>query len=178
MIKSALSKRIAIHNIPSKGRAYDWVCSDMDITILNDTRMPLDITLYTFMADIFVKPLPTGDTIYRLTGQITAKIGVICGLSGDAFDMDIHQPLEVDYAYNLKLDENTDETYLLPEPIENGCIDIHESCVQELVLALPTHVIKDGASFQYTPHPKKDIIPEQQHKNPFAVLRTLQEKIR
>lgn len=174
MVKSALSKRIAVRDIPSKGRSSDWVCSDTDILVLNNTRMPADITLQVFKADIFIKP--ASDLLYRLTGTINATISVICGRSGDTFDMDICESMEVDYAYNLKSDTPTDETYLLPEPIENGCIDIHESCVQELLLALPTHFVKQGTCFEYTPHPKKDIIPEQQNKNPFEILHILKEK--
>ncbi len=176
MAKVTLSKRIIVQDIPTKGQFYEWVCQEYELAQLNSERMPADTQIKAYSARMCLKPLLATHDMYRLSGDIRATIMVVCGLSSDVFEMDINAPMEVDYGYNMHSDENTDETYLLPEPIENGTIDIYESCIQELLLALPTNPVKQGAWFEYTPNPKKDIMLKNKKHSPFDVLRTLKEK--
>ncbi len=175
MAKPILSHRIVVQDIPTTGQYYDWICRNSDLAQLNTERMPTDIQVTACVFHMHLQPLPA--KIYRLGGNMHATITAVCGLSGDTFHMDIAADMQVDYADNLCNDANADETYLLPEPLENGTIDIYESCIQELLLALPTHPVKQGAYFEYPSHPKKDVIPEAKKHNPFAVLSALKENI-
>lgn len=174
MTTDLLSKHICIHAIPTKGIAFEWESDTLVLQALNDTRMPDDTTLKHFNAMIRLSPLPGSNDIIRLSGTLTGCAVMRCSVSGEYMDVDIQHDIEVDYANNMPTDDTTDETCLLPEPIDGEMIDIYESCIQEIILSLPSHVTKDGATFRFIPHPTKDNV-DMSPKNPFHILQTLKQ---
>ncbi len=171
-----IEKIIVVNNIPEKGLDLSFKFTDNELSIINQERIPENIKILDFNSDINLKFLPGSDKILRLTGNIKFKIATICGISLEPVELLINENLEVDFCEKTTKSEQKDETYLLPEIIEVGEIDIYDILIQELILSIPSNIIKEGADIselEYTPS-KIDIEANREAKgNPFDILQKL-----
>ena len=171
-----MEKIIVVNNIPEKGLGLSFKFTDDELSIINQERIPENIKVLTFNSDINLKFLTGSDKILRLTGNIKFKIATICGISLEPVELLINENLEVDFCEKIAQSEQKDETHLLPETIENGAIDIYDVLIQELILSIPSNIIKEGADIselEYTPS-KIDIEASRETKgNPFEILQKL-----
>ena len=171
-----LVKYILVNDIPANGVHADILLDERDISTHN-TLMPDSIELTPFEAHMKMQFLP-GEKILHVEGAINADINTVCSVSLKPMSLCIDEPIDVDYSQKVYEDDNNDETYLLPEKIINGRIDVYEVAIQTLMLALPTHPTLEGASIadlEYV-QPSIEEIAKEDKKNPFDVLKNLKDK--
>ena len=175
-MKIDIKKIIVVNNIPEKGLSLSFKFTDEELLVINQERMFENIKVLTFNSDINLKFLPGSDKILQLTGNIKFKIATICGISLESMELAINENIKVDFCEKTTQNEQKDETYLLPEIIENGVIDIYDILIQELILSIPSNIIKDGvniSNLEYIPN-KIDIETNKEaKKNPFEILQKL-----
>lgn len=175
-MKTDITKLIIVSNIPEKGLDLSFNFTDKELLLLNEERIPENIEILSFNADINLKFLPGRDKKLRLAGNIDFKISTICGISIAPMELLINETIEVDFCEKIIQNEQKNETYLLPEIIENGVIDIYDILIQELILSIPSNTIKEGADIsilEYVPN-KIDIESNKEiNKNPFEILKKL-----
>ena len=175
-MKTTLEKNIVVNNIPEKGLDVSVEFDQEQLDEINEIRIPDEFTIKSFKSDLYFKYLPGGDNILRLSGEISFNVETTCGVSLEPMDIDIAEKVEVDFSETIKTDEQVDETYLLPELIENGKIDVYDIVIQELILSLPSYTVKENAdisSLNYKPSKLDLELAETKTENPFAKLKDL-----
>ncbi len=109
-------------------------------------------------------------SLYRVEGEIYAKVTQICVTSSEAFDSDVRATIRALYsdAAGLAIDygQSDDESWDDVEPIVDNEIDIGELAVQHVSLALDPYPRKPGLELA------GDYSDEKPH-SPFALLKGL-----
>jgi hypothetical protein len=163
-----LGRRVMAEKLPREG---------LVISFAADAAQRADITaalglpsVHAFAADLTAGPTSSGR--YRVTGEVKARIGQTCVLSGDDFDTDVTAPVDAVFADDDRLAaptkkeiERTLDDEDPPEPLDGGAIDLGALAVEFLALALDPFPKKPGAAFE-APETERDA-------SPFAALAAL-----
>ena len=175
-VKQELSKTVNVNEIPKSGIDVVIDATPADIMLVNKTRMPGGFKCNSLLLNIHLNFLSGDENILRLTGELKSNISTACSISSEPMELDIVDELEVDYSNKSNNLQQSDESFLLPEPIENGQIDIYEAGIQGMLLALPTNpTIKNAKlpNYGYTNSTENTINNE---TNPFEVLKSLKKE--
>ncbi|MGB1361541.1 MAG: YceD family protein [Alphaproteobacteria bacterium] len=178
--KNILENKIIVQNINEKGLDVSFSFDEEQLELINTTRIDDENTqLSSFKCNAMFNYLAGSDNILRLSGEMIYTIETICGISLEPLTISQTEELEVDFSSNIKEDDGSDETYLLPELIEKGQIDLYDTVIQELLLSLPRYAYKDGVDISSLDFKKTTADTEAEDevkKNPFEVLKKLKEK--
>jgi hypothetical protein len=84
----------------------------------------------------------------RLSGVVDAALERVCVASLETIDEVVHEPFEITFSGETEDGDivELDLTEDAPEPLEDGRIDLAETLVQQLVLAMAPYPRKAGAA--------------------------------
>jgi len=124
-----------------------------------------------FEALLEVNPLANG--VFRITGDVKAKVQPLCVVTLDPFDQVIDEAVAADFApddviarLTKRAEENEVEDFEPPDPILDGGIDLGQVACEFLALALDPYPKKPGAVFE-------GLGAEEPSLSPFAALKGL-----
>jgi hypothetical protein len=124
-----------------------------------------------FEALLEVNPLANG--IFRITGQLKAKVQPLCVVTLEPFPQNIDDAVAVDFAsedviarLTKRAEENEVEDFEPPDPIIDGVIDLGQVACEFLALSLDPYPKKPGAQFA-------GLGEEEPILSPFAALKAL-----
>ena len=156
-----LSRLVDVKNIPPRGQEIHVEASAEERDALaKDFGLP---GIQSLSGDY--KLISTAKGI-NVTGVLKASITQICVVTLEAFDSDIEEEVEVDFAESsgMPAEPPTDiNEYEPPDEIINGQIDLGAVTAEFLALGLDPYPRKPGVDFNYRdPGDEKD--------SPFAAL--------
>ena len=163
-----LSRPVDVMNIPPRGQeahveatAEECAALARDFGLQGIRRLSGDFKLTDSAKGIHV------------TGLVKASITQICVVTLEAFDSDVEEEVEVDFAEprGMPAEPPTDiHEYEPPDEIVNGQVDLGALTSEFLALGLDPYPRKPGADFEYRdPADAKD--------SPFTALGKLKPKI-
>jgi hypothetical protein len=95
-----------------------------------------------------------GQGLYKVSGELRARVRQLCVLSAEEFDADVSVPIDAAFADAERLPEPTKKEVERslddedpPEPLDEGAIDLGALAVEFLALALDPFPRKPGAAF-------------------------------
>lgn len=151
-----------------------------DVTVAPDAAV-----LARLAARLDLPAIPALEARYRLTrrgrrvrveGRLAARVVQTCVVTLEAFEADIHEPVDVTFEEaprhgTGRLEPGRIEVEVAldaedpPEPVEDGRIDLGRLTEEFLALALDPHPRKPGVAFADPEHK-----PETKRESPFAAL--------
>ena len=168
------SRPIALDRIGLKEKSYEISADAQERAALAERlRIP---AVNAFDATIRLR-LTGGGTLVRLSGHIKAALTQICVVTLEpiptAVEEDFSRVFSVDAGDEMaevviEMDEDD-----VPDPIEDGHIDIGEAAAEHLALAMDPFPRSAGAAFDSPEEPSEE--PEVK-PSPFAGLAALQKK--
>jgi uncharacterized metal-binding protein YceD (DUF177 family) len=168
------SRPIALDRIGLKEKSYEITADEAERAAL---AKRLGIPAVTaFDATIRLR-LTSGGGIVRLSGHIKAAVTQICGVSLEPFAA----PVEEDFTRLYSVDAGDEMTEVVvevdeddvPDPIENGHIDMGEAAAEHLALALDPFPRAPGVAFTEVVEIEAEPEPP---RSPFAALAGLRKK--
>ena len=88
-------------------------------------------------------------TRVKVRGDVSGIVTRLCVLSLDAFDMDFHEPVSIDYDEPREESASDDGDDEGPDPIIDGQIDLGALAAEFTALSLEPYPKKPGVSFDY-----------------------------
>ncbi len=161
-----LSRPVDVMNIPPRGQevhveatAEECAALAQDFGLPDIRRLAGDFKLTNSAKGVHV------------TGTVRASISQICVVTLEAFDSDIEEEVEVDFAEPVGMPAeppNEMHDYEPPDEIVNGQIDLGAITAEFLALGLDPYPRKPGVDFEYENDDKPD--------SPFAALGKLKRE--
>lgn len=173
MIAFEFSRPIALDRIGLKEKAYEIEADTAECSALAK-RLGIP-AVDKFSATIRLR-LTGGGKVVRLSGRIRAELTQICVVTlepmGSIVEEDFSRLYSVEAGDELaevviEIDED------VPDPVEDGQIDMGEAAAEHLALAMDPFPRSAGAAF--TPPPEEPLEPEAK-PSPFAALAGLGKK--
>lgn len=174
MIAPEFSRPIALDRIGLKEKSYEISADDRECAALAK-RLGIP-AVNTFDATIRLR-LTGGGGLVRLSGRIKAALTQICVVTLEP----IPTVVEEDFTrvYSVEAGDEMAEVVVemdedeVPDPIENGQIDIGEAAAEHLALAMDPFPRAADAAFESPEEPPEE--PEVK-RSPFAGLSALHKK--
>lgn len=174
MIAPEFSRPIALDRIGLKEKSYEISADDRECAALAK-RLGIP-AVNTFDATIRLR-LTGGGGLVRLSGRIKAALTQICVVTLEP----IPTVVEEDFTrvYSVEAGDEMAEVVVemdedeVPDPIENGQIDIGEAAAEHLALAMDPFPRSHDAAFESPEEPPEE--PEVK-QSPFAGLSALHKK--
>jgi uncharacterized metal-binding protein YceD (DUF177 family) len=156
---------VTVAEIPDGGRHYD---------------LSAEVSARDGVAKLAgVRSLPSLDVSFDLArrgdgvavrGEIRARVGQTCVVTLEPIESDIHESIDLVFAPVEHGDDaaSTKRKGELPEPLENGVIDLGAVAIEFLLLGIDPYPRKPGAEFPRSP-------TTEQGGHPFAALAALKK---
>ena len=119
---------------------------------------------------------PAGGGKVHVTGRVTVRAGQTCVVTLDPIESLIDEPIDLVFApagqipplaSTIEAGDDDETTPDLPEPIENGMIDIGRVATDAFFLAIDPYPRKHGVAFE------PPFNADDPHAHPFAALASL-----
>jgi uncharacterized metal-binding protein YceD (DUF177 family) len=161
-----LSRPVDVSNVPPQGTQVRIEATAEECAALaKDFKLP---AIHSLAGDYRIKGSAKG---IHVAGQVTAKVAQTCVVTLDAFDSEISEEVEVDFAEPSGMPAeppNEMHEYEPPDEIVNGHIDLGALTAEFLALGLDPYPRKPGVDFDYKGDDKPD--------SPFAALAKLKRE--
>lgn len=181
MIAPEFSRPIALDRVGLKERAYEIEATGAECAALAERLGVLAVK--SFAATIRLR-LTGGGKIVRLSGHIKAELTQTCVVTLEPMESVVEE--EFSRLYSVEAADELAEVVIevdedVPDPVEDGQIDIGEAAAEHLALAMDPFPRSPGAAF--TPPPEEP--PEsrrtggeqtEEKPSPFAALASLGKK--
>ncbi len=173
---------VAVETLPKEGRRHDIRPTAADRAAIAE-RLALD-GLDALNGEISVIPAPGRE--YAVEGTLRAEVRQTCVVTGEPLTNVLEIPVQRRFSAAPVDDEEADEDDLddtdleLPEPIEDGVIDVGAIAVEELSLALDPYPRTPGlpyVSVAAAPPGRPTDDPSAPPASPFAKLADLKKKM-
>jgi uncharacterized metal-binding protein YceD (DUF177 family) len=173
MITAEFSRPIALDRIGLKERSYEIEADQAECAALAK-RLGVP-AVNKFAATIRLR-LTGGGKIVRMSGQIRAELTQICVVTLEPMSSSVEE--DFSRLYSVEAEDDRTEVVIeidedLPDPVEDGHIDMGEAAAEHLALAMDPFPRKQGAAF--TPPPEEPLEPEVR-PSPFAALASVAKK--
>lgn len=181
MITPEFSRPIALDRVGLKERTYEIEASEAECAALAERLGVLAVK--NFAAAIRLR-LTGGGKIVRLSGRIKAELRQTCVVTLEPMDLAVEE--EFSRLYSVEAADEMSEVVIevdedVPDPVEDGQIDMGEAAAEHLALAMDPFPRSPGAAF--TPPPEeppgstrtRSEQPEEK-PSPFAALAGLGKK--
>jgi hypothetical protein len=151
--KPAFSRPLAVKDVPASGR--DIL---VEATARERAQIARELTLPavdSLVGNYHVSPTKAGA---RISGEVVARVHRVCVVSLEPFAVQIHEPVEMDFALptgqranpqphgELVISPDEDDP---PELLLDGKIDLGAVTFEFLALGLDPYPRKEGAEFSY-----------------------------
>lgn len=173
MITPEFSRLIALDRIGLKEKSYEIEADQAECAALAK-RLGVP-AVKSFAATIRLR-LTGGGKIVRMGGQIRAKLTQICVVTLEPMKSSVEETFS--RLYSVEADDELAEVVIeidedVPDPVEDGHIDMGEAAAEHLALAMDPFPRSPGAAF--TPPPEEPLEPEVK-PSPFAALASVTKK--
>jgi uncharacterized metal-binding protein YceD (DUF177 family) len=118
---------------------------------------------------------------FIVSGDLDARLTRVCVVSLDPFEIDVHEPIRIDFARIEEprtndpaartVDVHVEDGDEPPDPLVDGTIDLGAVVTEFLALALDPHPRKPGVDFQ------PGSAGDEPAPSPFAALGRLKDKL-
>jgi len=173
MITLEFSRPIAIDRIGLKEKTYEIEADAAECAALAK-RLGVP-AVKSFAATIRLR-LTGGGKIIRLSGHIKAALEQICVVTLEPMESSVEE--DFSRLYSVEAGDEMAEVVIeidedVPDPVEDGQIDMGEAAAEHLALAMDPFPRSPGAAF--TPPPEEPPEPEEK-PSPFGALAALGKK--
>jgi uncharacterized metal-binding protein YceD (DUF177 family) len=178
MTAPEFSRPLALDRIGLKEKSYEISADEKERAALAE-RLGIP-AVKSFDATIRLR-LTSGGGIVRLSGHIKAELTQICVVTLEP----IATSVEEDFSrlYSVEAGDEMAEVVVemdeddVPDPIENGQIDMGEAAAEHLALAMDPFPRAPDAAFDSPPESKEESAEEPElPRSPFAGLAALRKK--
>ena len=173
MIALEFSRPLALDRIGLKEKSYEIEADAAECAALAK-RLGVP-AVRSFAATIRLR-LTGGGKIVRLAGRIRAELTQICVVTIEPMSSTVEE--DFSRLYSVEAGDEMAEVVIeidedVPDPVEDGQIDMGEAAAEHLALAMDPFPRSPGAAFEAPPEEP----PEPEEKpSPFAALATLGKK--
>jgi uncharacterized metal-binding protein YceD (DUF177 family) len=161
-----LSRLVDVSNVPPQGTNLRIEANAEECAALaKDFKLP---AIHALAAEYRIKGSAKG---IHVEGRVTARVAQTCVVTLDAFDSEIEEEVEVDFAEpsGMPAEPPTEmHEYEPPDEIVNGYVDLGALTAEFLALGLDPYPRKPGVDFTYQGDDKPD--------SPFAALGKLKRE--
>ncbi len=180
-IEPEFSRPVDVTSFGAKGRHFKFYATEEERCILARRYSVMSVD----RLDAECKITPTKRGHFSLEATFSACIWQACGISlepvedkiSGKFKIVLKQPLQQKRKESPEIDFNPDEDDT--EILESNLIDVGEMIAQHLSLEINPYPRRQNATGNELGHNivgEEDLILEEQKKNPFAVLKSLEHK--
>lgn len=178
MIAPEFSRPIALDRIGLKDKSYEISADEKERAALAE-RLGVP-AVKSFDATIRLR-LTSGGKIVRLSGHIKAALTQICVVTLEPIPTSVEESFS--RLYSVEAGDEMEEVVVdmeeddVPDPIEDGHIDMGEAAAEHLALAMDPFPRAPGVAFDVPPEfsPEQEAEPELP-RSPFAELAALRKK--
>jgi len=174
MTVTEFSRPIALDRIGLKEKAYEISADDKERVALAE-RLGIP-AVKSFDATIRLR-LTGGGGLVRLSGHIKAELTQICGVTLEPIPTSVEEDFSrvfsveaADEMAEVVIEMDEDD---VPDPIEDGHIDMGEAAAEHLALAMDPFPRAPGAAFETPEEPPEEPVEK---PSPFAGLAALHKK--
>ncbi len=175
------SRPVDVTTIGAKGRRFEFQASEEERTALAERYSVVSID----QLDSICVITPAKPGRYNLSAGFTAKLVQLCSISLDPveeiisgkFKIILQQPERPSHSERAEVDFDFDESDV--EMIHSNLVDVGELIAQHLSLEINPYPRKAGVTGEELGQKiirENDVIPDQEKKNPFDLLKTLKHK--
>ena len=173
MITPEFSRPLALDRVGLKEKSYEIEADHAECAALAK-RLGVP-AVNSFAATIRMR-LTGGGKIVRMGGRIRAQLTQICVVTLEPMSSTVEE--EFSRLYSVEADDEMAEVVIeidedVPDPVEDGHIDMGEAAAEHLALAMDPFPRSPGAAF--TPLPEEAPEPEVK-QSPFAALASVAKK--
>jgi uncharacterized metal-binding protein YceD (DUF177 family) len=171
------SRPIALDRIGLKEKSYEISADDKELGALAE-RLGIP-AVRSFSATIRLR-LTGGGKIVRLSGHIKAELTQICVVTLEPIPTSVEE--DFTRLYSIEAGDEMAEVVIemdddVPDPVENGQIDMGDAAAEHLALAMNPFPRAPGASYDSPEESEAEAASEPElPRSPFAGLAALRKK--